>query len=195
MAKGERPRVDRRGFLISAAVSDALISVSSQSPSVPASSSPIAHITHYNKQHLPCLFGGSSVWVFTRWYLPGYFGGFVHACQDQFAIMGKSERLSVLVGLSRCVRFCLPIFLAGHLSNLPLSLRLLLVAASLSNASPSWPFSDGSVQSVLQPEQHELSGSKGAVACESKICSQVGIDILALGVSSRTSLSRVLESN
>ncbi|KAI0413958.1 gamma-glutamyltranspeptidase [Xylaria grammica] len=63
------------------------------------------------------------------------------------------------------------------LSRLPQSLLLLLIAASSSLAlpPPQWELNS---QTVLElPE----SGRRGAVACESKVCSQIGIDLLARG--------------
>ncbi|KAI1506661.1 gamma-glutamyltranspeptidase [Biscogniauxia marginata] len=63
------------------------------------------------------------------------------------------------------------------LKGLPSTLLQLLVAASsVAAAPPQWPPAG---QSVLQ-DSTEFS-SKGAVACESKICSQIGIDLLAQG--------------
>ncbi|TGJ80895.1 hypothetical protein E0Z10_g7869 [Xylaria hypoxylon] len=63
------------------------------------------------------------------------------------------------------------------LSDLPQSLLLLLVAASSSLALPhhEWEVNG---QTVLEPLK---SGHRGAVACESKVCSQLGIDLLARG--------------
>ncbi|KAI0592769.1 gamma-glutamyltranspeptidase [Biscogniauxia sp. FL1348] len=63
------------------------------------------------------------------------------------------------------------------LKGLPSTLLQLLVAASpIIAAPPHWLDSE---QAVLQTTTE--SSHKGAVACESKICSQIGIDLLAQG--------------
>ncbi|KAF2971460.1 hypothetical protein GQX73_g2046 [Xylaria multiplex] len=64
-----------------------------------------------------------------------------------------------------------------RLSHLPQSLLLLLVAASSTLALPhhQWE-ADG--QTVLEPFS---SDRRGAVACESKVCSRIGIDLLGRG--------------
>ncbi|KAI1855748.1 hypothetical protein JX265_012193 [Neoarthrinium moseri] len=64
------------------------------------------------------------------------------------------------------------------LASLPRSLLLLLLTASQSFASPTWPPVSGD-QPVLQHPSSD--GRKGGVACESKVCSQIGIDLLARG--------------
>ncbi|KAI1156639.1 gamma-glutamyltranspeptidase [Nemania diffusa] len=63
------------------------------------------------------------------------------------------------------------------LSDLPQSLLLLLAAASSSLAFPGhqWGLNG---QTVLEAG---ASDRRGAVACESKVCSQIGIDLLARG--------------
>ncbi|KAI0856567.1 gamma-glutamyltranspeptidase [Xylaria cubensis] len=63
------------------------------------------------------------------------------------------------------------------LSDLPQSLLLLLLAASPSNAFPNRQW-ESTGQAVLETV---ASGRRGAVACESEVCSQIGIDLLALG--------------
>ena len=59
---------------------------------------------------------------------------------------------------------------------------LSLAAATSTFASPtSWLPTD---QAVLQPlDSDSVGGKRGAVASESKVCSQIGIDLLASGVS------------
>ncbi|OTB16399.1 hypothetical protein K445DRAFT_317370 [Daldinia sp. EC12] len=62
-------------------------------------------------------------------------------------------------------------------TRLPQTLLLLLLAVAPSAALPSqWQQNE---QVVLQ--QHSTSGKRGAVASESKICSQIGIDLLDQG--------------
>ncbi|KAI2616271.1 gamma-glutamyltranspeptidase [Hypoxylon sp. NC1633] len=61
--------------------------------------------------------------------------------------------------------------------RLPQSLLLLLLAVAPSVAAPQQWQPAG--QSVLQ--QHSSSGRRGAVASESRVCSQIGIDLLAKG--------------
>ncbi|KAI0449036.1 gamma-glutamyltranspeptidase [Xylaria acuta] len=63
------------------------------------------------------------------------------------------------------------------LSDLPQSVLLLLLTASSSLALPHHQW-DSAGQTVLEPD---APGRRGAVACESKVCSQIGIDLLALG--------------
>ncbi|RYP66301.1 hypothetical protein DL771_007883 [Monosporascus sp. 5C6A] len=65
--------------------------------------------------------------------------------------------------------------------RLPRSLLLLFLAATSAKASPPlWQSATG--QTVLQPLDFSgPGGKKGAVACESKVCSQIGIDLLASG--------------
>ncbi|KAI1748271.1 gamma-glutamyltranspeptidase [Xylaria castorea] len=63
------------------------------------------------------------------------------------------------------------------LFNLPQSLLLLLLTASSSDALPRHQW-ESAGQTVLETA---TSGRRGAVACESKVCSQIGIDLLALG--------------
>ncbi|KAH8678346.1 gamma-glutamyltranspeptidase [Xylariales sp. PMI_506] len=67
-------------------------------------------------------------------------------------------------------------------ASLPESLLLLLLAAAKASAVPAW--------SEHQQEQQPLGtaglplgvpGSRGGVACESKLCSQIGIDLLERG--------------
>ncbi|KAI1135772.1 gamma-glutamyltranspeptidase [Hypoxylon sp. FL0543] len=65
------------------------------------------------------------------------------------------------------------------LATLPRSLLLLILAAAPSIGVPSqW---QPSGQSVLQQQSSSGSGRRGAVASESKVCSQIGIDLLAQG--------------
>ncbi|KAI0025062.1 gamma-glutamyltranspeptidase [Xylariomycetidae sp. FL0641] len=61
------------------------------------------------------------------------------------------------------------------LMNLPLGLLALLTLTSSSAVPPPWRPDGQEVLGSAQP------GSRGAVASESKICSQIGIDLLALG--------------
>ncbi|RYC55631.1 hypothetical protein CHU98_g10572, partial [Xylaria longipes] len=63
------------------------------------------------------------------------------------------------------------------LSALPQGLLLLLLTASSSLALPHHQW-ESTGQTVLESD---TSGRRGAVACESKVCSQLGIDLLALG--------------
>ncbi|KAI5928222.1 gamma-glutamyltranspeptidase [Camillea tinctor] len=66
----------------------------------------------------------------------------------------------------------------SSLKGLPSTLLQLLVAASpIIAAPPHWL--DSEQQVVLQTSTE--SSHRGAVACESKICSQIGIDLLAQG--------------
>ncbi|KAI0133399.1 gamma-glutamyltranspeptidase [Hypoxylon sp. NC0597] len=65
------------------------------------------------------------------------------------------------------------------IARLPRSLLLLLLAVAPSVAVPSqW---QPSGQSVLQQHSSSSSGRRGAVASESKVCSQIGIDLLSQG--------------
>ncbi|KAI0882671.1 gamma-glutamyltranspeptidase [Annulohypoxylon maeteangense] len=66
-----------------------------------------------------------------------------------------------------------------NLTSLPRSLLLLLLAVAPSIAAPQQWQPAG--QSVLQQQQPSSSGKRGAVASESKVCSQIGIDLLAQG--------------
>jgi gamma-glutamyltranspeptidase/glutathione hydrolase len=61
-------------------------------------------------------------------------------------------------------------------------LLLLLATASSTVATPyhQWALNG---QTVLEAAK---SGRRGAVACESKACSEIGIDLLARGVSNTT---------
>lgn len=62
------------------------------------------------------------------------------------------------------------------MAALPRALALLLLAAPESLASPTWlPHGH---QDVLQ---NSLLAGKGGIACESRVCSQIGIDLLARG--------------
>ncbi|KAI1164694.1 gamma-glutamyltranspeptidase [Nemania serpens] len=63
------------------------------------------------------------------------------------------------------------------LSDLPQSLLLLLATASPSLALPHYQWGLNS-QNVLETD---ASDRRGAVACESRVCSQIGIDLLARG--------------
>ncbi|ORY59961.1 gamma-glutamyltranspeptidase [Pseudomassariella vexata] len=65
------------------------------------------------------------------------------------------------------------------LEVLPRGLLILLLAASNSLAAAPWLFESGGHVPDQQPLS--VSGRHGAVACESKICSQIGIDLLARG--------------
>ncbi|KAI0401493.1 gamma-glutamyltranspeptidase [Xylaria palmicola] len=62
-------------------------------------------------------------------------------------------------------------------SDLPQSLLLLLLTTASGLALPYQPW-ELAGQAVLTPAS---SGRHGAVACESKVCSQIGIDLLARG--------------
>ncbi|OTA96310.1 hypothetical protein M434DRAFT_392971 [Hypoxylon sp. CO27-5] len=65
------------------------------------------------------------------------------------------------------------------IARLPRSLLLLLLAVAPSVAVPSqW---QPSGQSVLQQHSSSSPGKRGAVASESKVCSQIGIDLLTQG--------------
>ncbi|KAI8634518.1 gamma-glutamyltransferase [Xylariaceae sp. FL1651] len=63
------------------------------------------------------------------------------------------------------------------LADLPQSLLLLLATSSFTVAIPYHQQWVGG-QTILEPAK---SGRRGAVACESKVCSQIGIDLLARG--------------
>lgn len=66
---------------------------------------------------------------------------------------------------------------SGSSADLARHLLLLACAAHYTYSSPVWESQADQV--VLQ--RPSLSGSRGAVACESKVCSQIGIDLLARG--------------
>ncbi|KAI2465593.1 gamma-glutamyltranspeptidase [Annulohypoxylon bovei var. microspora] len=66
-----------------------------------------------------------------------------------------------------------------NLTTLPRSLLLLLLAVAPSVAAPQQWQPAG--QAVLQQQHPSSSGKRGAVASESKVCSQIGIDLLTQG--------------
>ncbi|KAI1327608.1 gamma-glutamyltransferase [Xylariaceae sp. FL0255] len=69
------------------------------------------------------------------------------------------------------------------LKDLPQSLLLLVLLATTSSPAKSLPlhWSEPNGQSVLTADDPQTGGSRGAVASESRVCSQIGIDLLAKG--------------